>query len=271
MLRGLAAHDPEHPGFLIHTSGTGVIMYEDVQAGRFGSPSETVYDDLAGLGAVRAIPRTFLRRGVDEAILGAGEEFGGGVKTAVVCPPMIYGRGRGPGNRRSMQVPELVRVTLEKGHAVVVGEGKNVWSGVHVGDLSALFVRLVENAAAGGSLAEWPGKPALWGQEGFFFCEGREVIFAELAGMVAREARRRGFVEGEEVRSIEPEEARGLTHRGDVLWGCNSRSRAKRAREALQWEAQGQSLEEVVKEQVEMEAKALGLMVGHAKKAAGDA
>ena len=73
------------------------------------------------------------------------------------------------------------------------------------------------------------------------------------------------------MKAVIAEEAAKLTHRGDVLWGCNSRSRASRARKALQWEPKAKTLQEVVKEQVGAEARSLGLTVGHAKVAAGDA
>lgn len=278
IIRGLAAtHSSSRPGFLIHTSGTGTLMYADVQGSRYGeAPTDgDIYHDLSdGLAEMRRkIPADFLRRGVDDLVCGAERATDGAVKAAVVCPPLIYGQGRGPANQRSMQIPELVRVTLERGKGVVVGKGKNCWSCVHVHDLSNLYLKLVENAAAGESLAEWPGKPALWGEEGFFFCESGEVRMQELAQEVVAQAKKQGYLknEKEEVEGIGPEEASQSTHRGDVLWGCNSRSRAKRAREALGWEPVGKGWKEVVEEQVGMEAEALGLKTGHAKKAAGDA
>lgn len=246
-------------------------MHEDVTAGRYGEPSDKVYNDLDGLAEVRAIPIDFTYRGVEELILHSGKENADRVKTAVVCPPCIYGQGRGSGNQRSNQIPDLARATLKKGHGVTVGQGKAIWSGVHVHDLSALYLKLVENAAAGESLAEWPGKPALWGEEGFFFCESGDVKFDRIAQQMAQEARKKGHIESDEVKPVDAAEAKQLGHRGDVLWGCNSRSRAKRAREALGWEAKGQSLQDVVKEQVELEAKALNVKVGHAKIAAGEA
>lgn len=270
-MRGLASHDPSRPGFIIHTSGTGTLLHDDVKAKRYGEHSDKIYNDIEGLAEVRTIPSGFSHRTAEELIVTARKEYGEQVKTAIVCPPCIYGQGRGSGNQRSMQIPELARNILEKGHGIVVGKGRNVWSGVHVHDLSTLYLKLVENAAAGETLAEWKGKPALWGEEGFFFCESGEVNFKAVAEQMAQLAKKDGYVTSEEVESIDAEEAGRLTHRGDVLWGCNSRSRAKRAREALEWKPEEQSLKDVVTEQVALEAKALGLKTGHAKVAAGDA
>ena len=153
----------------------------------------------------------------------------------------------------------------------MVGRGKNLWSGIHVHDLSTLYLRLTENAAAGESLAEWAGKPALWGEGGFFFCESGTVAFDQVAGWIVQDAKKQHYINSDKVKSIDGEEASQLTHRGDALWGMNSRSSAKRAREALGWKPEAKSLRDVVREQVELEATALGLKVGHAKVAAGDA
>ena len=54
------------------------------------------------------------------------------------------------------------------------------------------------------------------------------------------------------------------------MWGCNSRARAKRAREVLRWEPTEAGLREEIRATVEVEAKRLGLAPGHAKEAAGE-
>ncbi|KAK1063027.1 hypothetical protein LTR74_009851, partial [Friedmanniomyces endolithicus] len=159
---GLAAHPPTHPGYLIHTSGTGILLYPDIRSGTFGETSAKIYDDLDGVSEITSLPDDAPHRPADKIVLGAGEEYGGRVRTAIVCPPTIYGAGRGVGNRVSHQLPELCRVTLERGYGVQVGKGLTRWGNVHVHDLSSLYLKLVEEAAAGGSTAEWEGKPATW-------------------------------------------------------------------------------------------------------------
>jgi len=47
---------------------------------------------------------------------------------------------------------------IERGHGFQVGEGKNIWTMVHVHDLSDLYLRLVEEAARGGGEATWGDK-----------------------------------------------------------------------------------------------------------------
>ncbi|KAK0953315.1 hypothetical protein LTS01_024443, partial [Friedmanniomyces endolithicus] len=159
---GLATHPASNPGFLIHTSGTGILLYADIRSATYGEASPKIYDDLDNVAEITSLPDDAPHRPVDKIVLGAGEEFGGRVRTAIVCPPTIYGSGRGAGNRVSHQLPELCRVTLERGYGVQVGKGLTRWGNVHVHDLSDLYVKLVEEAAAGGSTAEWEGKPAVW-------------------------------------------------------------------------------------------------------------
>ncbi|KAK0320802.1 hypothetical protein LTR82_008120 [Friedmanniomyces endolithicus] len=157
---GLATHSPSDPGFLIHTSGTGILLLPEIRSGIYGEASPKIYDDLDNVAEITSLPDDAPHRLVDKIVLGAGKEFGGRVRTAIVCPPTIYGSGRGPGNRVSHQLPELCRVTLERGHGVQVGKGLTRWGNVHVHDLSNLYLKLVEEAAAGGSSAEWEGKPS---------------------------------------------------------------------------------------------------------------
>ena len=246
-------------------------MFEDIRSGTYGEASQSVYDDLDGISKVTSLPDDASHRNVDKIVLKAGTEHGDRVKTAIVCPPCIYGQGRGPGNKRSIQVPKLARLTLEQGYGVKVGAGKTFWGNVHVHDLSDLYLKLVENAAVGGSKAEWPGKPTLWGAEGYYFCEGGEHVWGEVSQLVATEAHKQGLIKTEEVRSWSKEDMEKYVRRGSALWGANSRAHALRARAALKWEPKGASLEEEIKATLDVEAKSLGLKPGHAKIAAGEA
>lgn len=247
------------------------MLIDDIKRDTYGEESDIVYDDLEGVSKVTSLPDDAPHRPVDKIVLAAGHTTGDVVKTAIVCPPTIYGAGRGPGNQRSHQVPELARSTLEQGHGIQVNAGKARWSTVHVHDLADVFLKLVENAAAGGSLAEWPDKPAVWGAEGYYFTENGEHVWGETAKVIAKEAKKQGFIDTDEVKSVSAEEAGKLTTWGQALWGANSRSRAKRARTVLGWKPSGPPIEEGIGSAVEYEAKQLGIKPGHAKVAAGDA
>jgi len=270
IVKGLAAQSK--PTFLIHTSGTGILLYDDFERLRsFGEKlGEKVFDDLEGVSEVTSLPDASAHREVDKIILEAGTTLADKVKTAIVCPPTIYGKGRGPDNQRSQQVPELAHAALKTGQAIRVNQGQTYWGHVHVHDLSALFLKLVEEAAVGGSTAEWPGKPATWGSEGYYFCENGEHIWGEVSQWIADEAHKQGLIKTSEVRSVTPEEAKNFTQFDQASWSSNSRARAVRAREVLKWEPKGASLQDTIKEIVEAEAEQVKPAPTHAEIAAGE-
>jgi nucleoside-diphosphate-sugar epimerase len=74
------------------------------------------------------------RPAVERKVLGAA---GRGVRAVVVRPAMVYGRGGGV-------VAEFFRSARETGAAVVIGNGDNHWSFVHVDDLADLYVRALD-------------------------------------------------------------------------------------------------------------------------------
>lgn len=262
ILKGLVSKGT--PGYLIHTSGTGILLFNDVDRKTYGEANSKIYDDWDNIKEVTSLPDHAPHRTVDKIVLEAGTKDAGIVKTAIVCPPTIYGPGRGPGNKRSHQVPELARATLEQGRGIKVGAGETYWHEVHVHDLSQLYLKLVEAAAKG-------GEPATWGSEGYYFCERSEFHWGDVSQWIATDAHKKGLIQDDIVHSMSQEEADKCTGWGSALWGANSRARATRARKLLGWECTAPSLQEDVSRAVDEEAKALSKIPGHAKVAAGEA
>lgn len=242
--------------FLVHVSGTGILTFEDIGAKTVGIKREKVYDDWEGVGTVTSLPDEALHRNVDKLVLGSG------LKTAIVCPPTIYGPGRGPDNKRSMQIYSLSKTVLQRGKGLLVGEGKNFWTQVHVQDLSDLLVKLVEEAVSGGGRATW-------GTEGYYFAENGDFCWGDVQRQVAEEAHKQGFIGDGSVESLSREKVAAISKFAPYSWGSNSRARAIRARKLLDWNPTRRSLEEEIPDIVNGEALALGLIKTHAEKAAG--
>ncbi|OAL25021.1 hypothetical protein AYO22_04898 [Fonsecaea multimorphosa] len=156
--------------YLIHNSGTGILMFKDVETDRYGEHSDKIFDDWEGIQEVTSLPDAAFHREVDKIVLAAGENTL--IKTAIVCPPTIYGIGRGTGNQRSAQIPMLAEAILKRGAGFQVGEGKANWTNVHVFDLSNLFAKLVGEALSGQN-------KATWGAEGYYFAQGGEHASAK--------------------------------------------------------------------------------------------
>jgi nucleoside-diphosphate-sugar epimerase len=254
IIKGLYQNKSTKPKFLIHTSGTGILLYDHEQKGlKFGALSSKVFNDWDGIKEVTSLPDAAIHRKVDKFVLEA-EKINSNIKTAIVAPPVIYGVGRGPVNQRSIQIPELIKGTLAKGHGIQVLEGNARWSSVHVHDLSGLYTRLVEEAVKGGG-------NATWGAEGYYFAQDDEIRWGDVGQWAADEAYKHSFINSKEMVSLEPEEANRIDYlgAGALLWGVNSRSRAERAAKLLHWEPKMKSVKEEIENAVLIEAKALGL------------
>lgn len=245
LVSGLQKTSNEKPGYLIHTSGSDILSYPDLDNHQYGAGGAKIFDDLDGLDDILNIKKTAPHREVDMTVLLADESKG---KTAIGCPPTIFGLGRGPGNRRSVQVPQLVAGTLQRGAAYTVEEGRNIWSIVHIHDLSSLFLKLVE-AAVGGAGS------ATWGRNGFYFAENGEVMWRDVADEVARAAKDQGLIKASEVEFASAEEADRLWSDASYLIGTNPRCKALRARELLQWSCSGPHLYDTIPALVEQEAR----------------
>jgi len=228
----------------------------------YSKVSSKIYNDLEGVGDVTTVPNNAPHRNVDKIILETGTKDPSKAMTAIVCPPCIYGKGRGPGNQRSIQIPDLVKGTLEKKVGIQVEEGKAYWSNVHVHDLSDCYLKLVEAAVDGG------GK-ATWGKEGYYFTENGEHPWGDAAKAIASAAHKQGFIPSDDVVAMSGDEVNQIRSFGALLWGANSRSRALRARKLLGWSPKGKSINDEIPEAVSIEAKTLGLVQGHASKVSG--
>ncbi|KAF4613973.1 hypothetical protein D9613_007770 [Agrocybe pediades] len=130
---------------LIHTSGTGVLI--DNAQGMYAS--DTIYSDL-DIKQLESLPITQPHRVVDVALVDADKQ--GYVKTYIILPGTIYGIATGSlvdaglQNAHSQQIPRLVKLSLDRGRAGMVGEGKNIWPNVHIQDgIGFTFAYLSKN------------------------------------------------------------------------------------------------------------------------------
>ncbi|KAJ5735851.1 uncharacterized protein N7483_000976 [Penicillium malachiteum] len=232
-------------GKLIHISGTGVL--NDMSTGA-GNPTPKVYDDIKDLKEITSLPDSAFHRDVDDAVLTTGAQSN--VPTAIICPPLIYGVGQGPLKKRSMQIPFLSEAILKRGRGFTVGEGKNIWDHIYVGDVAKACIVLIEEALKpnGGS--------AQWGPEGYYFVESGEFAWKDIAAKITEIAKDLGKIESAEVDELSVEEASKFHPWAPVLWGGNCRSRATRLR-SLGWKPEGPTVWEALPAIVKAESNAL--------------
>ncbi len=88
----MEGHSSSRPGYWLHTGGTGILTYFDTVEDRFGQPPDRFFDDLDGVEVLTSLPDEAFHRNVDKIVLECGTAHVDTVKTAIVCPPTIYGR-----------------------------------------------------------------------------------------------------------------------------------------------------------------------------------
>jgi nucleoside-diphosphate-sugar epimerase len=148
-------------GYLIQVSGASLLSIPDIVNKTFGEGSRKIYGDIDDADEIRDI----IRKNADKRVVDSFLINVTGTKTAIIFPPIIYGQGRGPINQRSIQVPEISRVAIEKRQTFQVGKGESTWSNIHISDLSNIFVKLMEKAVEG-------AEGDLWNQNGLYFVGG---------------------------------------------------------------------------------------------------
>jgi len=87
----LSGHTKERPGYWLHTGGTGILTWYDSKHDLLGEWSDTEYNDWSRVEDLTNLPDEAFHRNVDKIVLEAGTTHGDVVKTALICPPTIYG------------------------------------------------------------------------------------------------------------------------------------------------------------------------------------
>jgi nucleoside-diphosphate-sugar epimerase len=195
---------------LLHTSGTSVIADRAL-----GEPGGIVYtEDMPP----DPLPERLLRVALDTMLLRATGE---GVRSVVIRPSLIYGRGPGL-NPHSVQIPRLIGLARERGRPAHVGRGLNVWSHVHIDDVAEAYLRALTDAPPGS----------------VFYLENGEAPWREMAIAAAAAV---GI--GGEPEALSAEESLRLFGVAAITtFGSNSRVSAQKARRVLGWTPTGPSL-----------------------------
>ncbi|KAK4892309.1 hypothetical protein LTR27_009143 [Elasticomyces elasticus] len=226
LIAGLLRRD--EPSFLIHLSGTGIVAdYRDDTY--HGTLNPKIWSDVDDIDAITSMPDIAVHRNVDKIIQNAAAEHGDKLKTAIVCPPDIYGPGRGPGGIRSVFFPMFVAEAKKVGATFYANDGSNGRSWVHIDDLMAVYMKVVEAAAKGGDGADW-------GKAGYYFASSQEVSQKDIAIEAGKLLHAHGLLNTAEPKKLTLKEISGLMEGhiyypmiGTYLWASNSRTRSHRA------------------------------------------
>ena len=195
----------------LHTSGSSVVG--DKAAGRVSAKIH--HEDTP----LEPLPEKSQRVAVDRAVLASAAQA---VRSVVLCPCLIYGRGRGA-NPDSIQVPNLIRQAVRSGVPRYIGAGENIWSTVHIDDVASAYLLALVAARAGS----------------FFYIENGE---ASLKSIVESIARLLGGKRSPQSWSIDEAVAEWGAQAAWFSLGGNSRVSAEKARKMLGWKPAGAGL-----------------------------
>ena len=152
LISGLTKHSS--PSFLIQLSGTAIVAdwHDSTYLGKL---NPKIWSDVDDLDEITARPDGELHRNAEKIVRAAAAEHEDRLKTAIVCPPDIYGPGRGPGRTQSVYFPEFWGEIKEVGTPFYTGEGTNTKSWVYIEAFMTIYLKLVEAAVDGGKGADW--------------------------------------------------------------------------------------------------------------------
>lgn len=181
------------------------------------------------------------------------------VKVAIICPPTIWGVGRGTGNRRSHQIYNLASLILARGAGLKLpspSAEKLFWPNIHIYDLTKLFISIIEAA-----ISELEGKEskATWNEEGYYFAENGRHYWQEVADWIADEAVKQGIFNDATATKSNEDDEKELVNVGVALWNLVSDCKAFRGQNLFGWTPTEGSLKDEIPEVVRTEAKRLKL------------
>ena len=176
-----------------------------------------------------------------------------GTVTAIVAPCTIYGRGRGPVNQRSQQVPAMAEYLLHQGYAPIIGSGRQEWDNVHIADVSAAVALLLAAALDPDRRRD----PDVFGPGGYFILAAAVHSWGQVARWVAESAYTLGFMGEVKTETLSYDEV--MAHGGNRTWAANSKGVAQRAAKYLGWQPRERSLLDEIPDTVALEAARLGI------------
>ncbi|KAF4987458.1 hypothetical protein FGRMN_10361 [Fusarium graminum] len=163
------------PAYFIHTSALSAFYEKSGWPGSVGKDTDAIFQtekDLADSYPIRQVEHA---RAV-------------GVKTFIVVPSTVYGRGTGPWNQLSVRIPGFVQASLKLGKVYKFEESTTVQA-VHIADLTALYRQIIHAILVGNEIPS--------GEEGYYFAVAHDINAWEFLDRLAAALKSRGLVADE--------------------------------------------------------------------------
>ncbi|PLB52556.1 NAD(P)-binding protein [Aspergillus steynii IBT 23096] len=246
ILQGLGRRAANGPAYYIHTSGGFALAAATLATGKYGERFDKIYDDWDHVDELTSLPDHAPHRKVDKVVLAADPSK---VRTAIVAPAVIYGKGRGPDKKKSAPVSEPF---LRPRRVFVVGKGENIWHNIHVQDLTQLYLLLGEAAVNGGG-------SATWNAQGYYLAENGSYVNRKMLKLASSILYKKGLVSSPEPEEVTVEQSESILPWLKIMVGVDSQGIARRGRKLLGWSPTMPTFEDELEAALETDARAMGL------------
>jgi len=194
------------PVHFVHTSGAKMFSsHVGVDQSGFLNDDSDVYDTMAKLDTQHPVMKQFVK--LNNQIIDLAESKD--VRSYVVAPPMVYGPGKGFGNKISIQIVALARVARALGQLYQVDKTDTIWALMHIDDQVSLYATVLSGILS---------LDAPYGKNGFYFSENGTFSWRELSLKIVNALRKQKGLDGIHELPVASEE--DLVAMGKVLQ-CN--------------------------------------------------
>ncbi|KAK6086925.1 NAD dependent epimerase dehydratase family protein [Seiridium cupressi] len=205
----------------LHISGTSNVSDRPHTQGYVESRTFSDAEDIYSYEKYRQSFEVYPQRTTDITVVETGEALG--VSTYIVMAPTLFGLGTGPFNRYSIPIGAMLGPTLKQGHVAVLGEGKTVWSHIHIKDVAALFMVLLKNIELENDVPK--------GRKGIYFSATGEHTHLEFSERMAQACYELKLLPSASVKQVDLEEAannwvNGIQNMAELAYGANARTRS---------------------------------------------
>ncbi|VUC30395.1 unnamed protein product [Clonostachys rosea] len=198
--------------YYIHTSGTWNLSE--------ASLADLDKDDIIKLEEELQAQRPFSQRATDLRVMST--VAGSRVKAHIIMPPDIYGYGTGPFAKTTPQIEDMARDALKHGQAAYIRNEDGIVGYVHVTDLAALYVVLLDRLLDGDEGVSASG--------GIYFCSAGTHRWQETTERIGEVGSRSSHLISAVTKAISIDEAAERWSGGnvrDVRMGYCSRFNTK--------------------------------------------
>ncbi|KAF1941140.1 NAD(P)-binding protein [Clathrospora elynae] len=230
------------PGYLLHLSGTGIVSdWMDEQY--LGKLNPKIWSDTYSLQEIKTLPTRALHRNTETILHDTITKHGDKINIAIMCPPDIYGKGKGLAKTHSAFVPMFVKEVKDLGGKVFYhGEGTNARSWVHIDDLMKVYLHVVEAAASNSNAEKY------FNGNGYYFAGTQEHSQLDVAKEAGKILHKHGVIKDAEPVQVSLEQLDsmasfpGFEKLARYLFASNSRTRAERAEKLFAYKGEAPGL-----------------------------